>query len=297
VTGQLIIDCDPGLDDAIALMLAVRARLPLLGVTTAAGNGSLASTTQNACKLLAYAGRPDIPVYAGQEKPLRPSLPAAPPQRHGDELDRLLGNLPADTSQRLPAADYLVGALHASSLPVTLACIGPLTNIAAAFQQDPSCARHVERLIIMGGAVRAPGNVTPTAEFNFHFDPHAARAVLGSGCDIFLHPLDVTMKALVYQDDIDRMVQSQSRFLSLAGKLLRANAARYHPVSCGYSSPVHDALCIAVLLQDHLVIYEPLPLDVDPEGRCFITQQGSTVFVADTIDRTAFVSLLTRTLA
>lgn len=262
---NIIIDCDPGHDDAIALLLATRAdSLKVLGVTTVAGNSELHYTTVNALKILNYAGVEDIPVYAGCSKPLMRELYRLTGAKiHG--ADGLGGpSIPAPVQQAESghAVDYLVRTLRRASQPITLVATGPLTNVAAALAMDPAITQNIDRIVIMGGAVREPGNVTSAAEFNIFLDPEAAKIVFTSGCELYLNSLDVTMKALLYQADIDKLAGTGNKVSKVVSELLTFFAQTHQDHFGFFACPIHDALCIGCLIDDSLVEFEKTFVDI-----------------------------------
>jgi purine nucleosidase len=196
---RIIIDTDPGIDDAVAMLLALAApeELKVLGIVAVAGNLPLALTERNARRVCELARRPDIPIYAGCARPLlRPLATAA--AIHGDSLGEKLG-LPEPTMplQAQHGVDFIIETLRAADPGgITLAALGPLTDIAMALVKAPDIAAGIGELVVMGGAGFEIGNVTPAAEFNIHVDPHAAEIVLGSGIPITMIPLDVTHQVL-----------------------------------------------------------------------------------------------------
>ncbi|MBC5647955.1 nucleoside hydrolase [Christensenella tenuis] len=302
---KIIIDCDPGHDDAVALVLATLApELELMGVTVVAGNSSLKNTVRNALHVLAFAGANTIPVYAGCVKPLeRQLLNQSGEEIHGEDG---LGNYRFDVEAALPqrkhAVDYLIETLRAAEKPITLVCLGPLTNIAAVFERCPECKQNVDCLVIMGGAVRVPGNVTPAAEFNFYVDPEAAKIVLESGCNIYLHPLDATMQALFKRKDIEMLEYAEDKLANFVGSLLALYAGTYEKELGFYACPVHDALCIGALIQPSLVEYENAAIDVVTEGemagKCLIdTSRTGSVWFATKIDSRGFVRIVEETVS
>lgn len=298
---KVIIDCDPGHDDAVALVLATRADIELLGVSVVAGNSTLSHTVRNALNVLAFAGAGDVPVYAGCEKPLRHALQnASGEQIHGADG---LGNWNFETPTRQPedehAVDFLIRTLRDTSEKITLVCLGPLTNIATAFTRAPECKQRVERLIMMGGAVRVSGNVTPTAEFNFYSDPDAAKIVMESGCELCLIPLDVTMKALFYKEDIARLKEADNELSQFVGGLLSLYADNYTKELGFYACPVHDALCVCVLMEQGLLRYEETKIEIVTDGAETGKStpdrgKGACVRYGSDIDREAFVALIER---
>lgn len=303
---NIIIDCDPGHDDAVALILATRAKeLNILGVTAVAGNSILENTVHNALDILAFADAEDIPVYAGCSGPLkRPLRNDSGVKIHGING---LGNKKIDVHARKPesmhAPDFIAGTLRRSEEKVTLVCLGPLTNIAQAFLKEPACKENVDRIVIMGGAVYAPGNVNSAAEFNFFVDPEAAQIVINSGCEIYLCALDVTMKALFYKEDIERLEEHERGKLSrLVGGLLWLYAGTYEEEMGFFACPVHDAVCIGSLLRPGLVEYEKVCMDVSTQGitagESVVDFSGAwgrkpNVWLAKKIDSKGFVKLMT----
>jgi purine nucleosidase len=196
---RIIIDTDPGIDDAVAILLALAApnELEMLGIVAVAGNLPLALTERNARRVCELAERPDIPVYAGCARPvLRPLATAA--AIHGDSLGEKLGlPEPAMPLQAQHGVDFIIETLRAAEPgSITLAALGPLTDIAMALVKAPDIAAGIGELVIMGGAGFEIGNVTPAAEFNIHVDPHAAEIALESGIPITMIPLDVTHQVL-----------------------------------------------------------------------------------------------------
>ena len=199
---RIIIDCDPGHDDAVALFMALGApdAFDVIGVTTVSGNAAVELTQDNARLICALAGRPDIPVYVGCSRPMvRGQFDAT--EFHGKSgLDGLhvrgaLGRVLS--ARRIHAIDFLIESLTGSDGPVTLVCLAPLTNIAMALVKEPAIAANIKEIVFMGGARRAGGNVSPCATFNVLCDPHAAHVVMESGCPLTVLSLDATSKVVV----------------------------------------------------------------------------------------------------
>ena len=198
-TRRIIIDTDPGQDDAIAILLAMGSpELEIAGLTTVAGNVPLALTTANALKLCELAGRTDIPVVQGSIRPLVRPLVTAEAVHGKTGMDG--SGLPDPTSKPVPghAVDWIVDTIMAAPEGTyTLCPLGPLTNIAAALVREPKIAPRIREIVFMGGGFFEGGNTTPAAEFNIYVDPHAAHVVLTSGIKLTMVPLDVTHKALI----------------------------------------------------------------------------------------------------
>jgi purine nucleosidase len=242
----LIIDCDPGIDDALALMLAASApeRLRLLGVCCVSGNRPVDRTTDNAARVLALAGRPDVPVFRGATGPLGRGRPVWN-LVHGEDGLGGVALPPGAPPQPAHAVDYLCETLLAHPPgTLTLAAIGPLTNLAKAELRSPGLLARLRSLVVMGGAVRCPGNVTPLAEFNFFADPTAASVVLQAGASITLFGLDATSQAVMPPGWVESLGTGGGHSARKAREMLQAYAQQ-DPL-------LHDACPIAHLLAPSL---------------------------------------------
>ena len=300
-THELILDCDPGIDDALALFVAAGApdRLHLRGVTCVAGNRPVETTTDNACRVLHAAGRGDVPVYAGAARPL-----AYPEARcnlvHGEDG---LGGVVLAAARR-PENEHAVNfivrmLLGAPESTITIVAIGPLTNLALAEVMSPGVLRRSRGLSVMGGAVSCPGNITPQAEFNFYADPLAAHIVLGSGSKLDLFGLDVTSKAVMPPAWIASLAGLGGVCSQSAYQMLLAYAAM-DPL-------LHDACPIAHLIQPELFSGSHWKLQVDCSvgpnaGHLSGSQQpmepmNANAFVFDAVDCDGLMSLVKGRLA
>ncbi len=257
----IILDCDPGHDDAIALLLAVASpELELVGVTTVSGNQTLDKTTANALRVLEFAGRSDIPVYAGADKPfLRKRDVAA--HVHGESgLDGPDLPPPSRAAEQQHAVDYLADEIRRRDGKVTLVPTGPLTNIGLLFSLHPDA--RPERIVLMGGSI-GEGNRTPAAEFNIWADPEAAQRVFVEGLDTTMVGLDVTHRALIKDDHTERM-RSAGRVGSMVAELMdfyaRFHKSRYPDLD---GSPMHDPVCIAHLIDPTLMDVRDAFIEVD----------------------------------
>jgi len=259
---DVILDCDPGHDDAIALLLALASpELSLLGVTTVSGNQTLDKTTANAIRVLDHVGRAEVPVAAGADRPLVRDRHVAA-EVHGDTgLDGPDLPPPSRPAEAAHAIDWIAMTLMSSPGPVTLVPTGPLTNIAQFLARYPELASHVERIVLMGGAV-GEGNVTPAAEFNIWADPEAAHRVFTSGIDLTMVGLDVTHQALLRPADVDRL-----KVAGNAGKLvadLFEFYVRFHRSHYGWEgAPVHDAVAVAHVIDGGLLGTKHVGVTVD----------------------------------
>ncbi len=292
---RILLDCDPGHDDAIALLLALASpELELVGVTTVAGNQTLAKTTANAIRVLEHVERSEVPVAAGADRPLlRDPFVAA--HVHGQTgLDGPQLPPPRGAPLDVHAVDFL--AEHARG--ATLVAVGPLTNVALLLALRPEA--RPDRVVLMGGAI-AEGNITPAAEFNIWADPEAAERVFASGLDVTMVGLDVTHKALLRPEHADEL-----RGRGRAGKLVAELFDfyhRFHHETYGLpGSPVHDALALAQVLEPDLLELRRLHVAVDCEsqlcrGRTVVDVWGRTpnepnANVAVGVDGDRFVRLL-----
>ena len=248
----VILDCDPGHDDAIALLLALGSpELELLGVTTVSGNQTLDKTTANAIRVLDHVGRQDVPVAAGAPRPLvRERHTAA--EVHGESgLDGPTLPPPSREPDPQHAIDWTAATVEASAEPITLIATGPLTNVALLLARYPELESRLERIVLMGGSI-GEGNTTPAAEFNIWADPEAARRVFQSGLDLTMVGLDVTHQALITPTHIERLAAAGK-----AGQLvadLYAFYARFHESRYGWNgAPVHDAVAVAHVIDGTLL--------------------------------------------
>jgi inosine-uridine nucleoside N-ribohydrolase len=300
-TVPILLDCDPGHDDAIALFLALASpELELLGVTTVAGNQTLDKTTANAIRLLDAVGRPEISVAAGADRPfVRERYVAA--YVHGESgLDGPDLPPPSRAPDSRHAVELLAETLSAAERPITLVPTGPLTNIALLLAIHPGIVDRVERVVLMGGAI-AEGNVTPAAEFNIWADPEAARRVFESGLDLTMVGLDVTHQALVGEPEAERM-RAAGRAGGIVADLL-GFYGRFHREQYGWAgSPIHDAVAVAHVARPGLLETKFRRVDVDcswelSRGRTLVDLwermgQPPNCHVATGIDAPGFVELL-----
>jgi inosine-uridine nucleoside N-ribohydrolase len=262
VTTPVLIDCDPGHDDAMALLLALASpELELLGVTTVHGNQTLAKTTANALRVLEFAGRGDVPVAAGADRPLlrEPKVAASV---HGETgLDGPDLPAPAGSPSSVHAIDFLADRLHSAGRPVTLIPTGPLTNVALLLVRHPDVVDDIERIVLMGGAI-AEGNSTPAAEFNIWVDPEAAARVFASGLDVTMVGLDVTHRALMTEAHAERL-RAAGRVGAMVAELW-AFYHRYHARVYEFpGTPVHDALAVAHVIRGDLLRTEHRNVEID----------------------------------
>lgn len=302
----VVIDCDPGHDDAIALLLAIASpELDVRGVTTVAGNQSLDKTTRNTLRVVELGGRPDLPVGAGADRPLVRELDVAE-WIHGESgLDGPeLADPTGDVDPR-HAIDLMVDVIREADEPVTLVPVGPLTNVALLLARHPAEAARLERIVLMGGAIGF-GNVTPAAEFNIWQDPEAARRVFASSLDITMIGLDVTHRALLDASAADAM-RSTGVVGRFVAELLDFFASRKRDIYELTGAPIHDAAAVAHVMRGDLIATEHLAVDIDcswehGRGRTLVDRWGMTgqepnADVGVDIDSHAFSTLLVERLS
>lgn len=298
----MIIDTDPGLDDALAILLALGSpEVDLIGVTTVAGNTNLANTTANALRILELAGRGDIPVAAGAARGLIREAPRTAEHVHGSDG---LGGLPLPPPQTWPvdahAVDFIAERLQESARPITIVAIGPLTNVALLLAIHPAAAARIGRLVIMGGAARG-GNATPTSEFNIRSDPEAAYRVFTAGLPLTMVGLDVTDRAVVTAKDVDALRDGGPVARFVVGVV--DYYSRFHQDRYGATVTYqHDALAVAEAVAPGIVHTSRLHVEVEcghgpTRGTTVVDVHGVTGQVPNTdvaldFDHPGFVDLL-----
>jgi purine nucleosidase len=307
---DLIIDTDPGADDVVALLLALASpeELNVLAITTVAGNVRIDKTSRNARLAREWAGREEVPVYAGASKPMvRPPIYAE--NIHGQEgLPGVAVHEPKQGLAQGNAVEYLIETLtKAKPHSITVAMLGPQTNLALALVQSPEITQGIKEVVVMGGAHFNGGNITPVAEFNLFADPHAAQVVLASGVKLTYLPLDVTHKILTSEPRLAQIADLNNRAGKLVGDILNeyVKADMIHYGLPG--GPVHDASVIAWLLQPELFTGKQINVAVDSrEGTGFgqtvadwydTLGHEKNVFWIENGDAQGFFDLLTSRLA
>ncbi|WP_265434623.1 pyrimidine-specific ribonucleoside hydrolase RihA [Aeromonas salmonicida] len=299
----VILDCDPGHDDAIALILALASpELKVLAVTTSAGNQTQEKTLNNALRILTLLGRDDIPVAAGAPKPLARELIIAD-NVHGESgLDGPTLPDPAFAPQAMTGLELMAKSLRESPEPVTLVPTGPLTNIALLLAAHPELKPNIARIVLMGGAAGA-GNWTPAAEFNIYVDPEAADMVFKSGIPITMCGLDVTHEAQVMDEDIARVRAIANPVARCVAGLLDFFMIYHRDPKWGFAgAPLHDPCTIAWLLAPGLFHGVECRVDIETRGlhttgmtvvdRYQLTGKPANAQVLLGLDRPGFIDLL-----
>jgi len=251
---RIIIDTDPGLDDAVAILFALAAvdELEVLGIVAVAGNLPLFETERNARRICALAGRPELPIYAGCERPLLRPLATADRIHNDPRLEAVLPEA-AMPLQAQHGVDFLIETLRSADLStITLCALGPLTNIAMALVKAPEVVGKVCELVVMGGACFQLGNVTPAAEFNIHVDPHAAAIVIDSGIPITMIPLDITHQLITTEPRLAALQALPNRCGKAVVELLAAFERNRRAKFGERAKALHDPAVIGYLLRPDL---------------------------------------------
>ena len=268
---KIIIDTDPGVDDSIAILVALRSpELEVIGLTSVFGNATTDITSQNALRLLELEGHGSIPVARGCDVPLVVELESIAADVHGKDG---LGN----TNQPAPkgkvidksAAEFIIDRVRAFPGEVILVPIGPLTNIAVALRADPEIAKMIKKIVLMGGTVSTSGNISPLAEANIYHDPHAADIVMRAGCPVVMVGLDVTQQVIMtprFFDKIFTAKNTATNFIQSILPVYQQYHERFH--NMGGSIHTHDPSAISYVNNPDLFQTKSVPVFVETVGRC-----------------------------
>ncbi|HTK08104.1 MAG TPA: nucleoside hydrolase [Ktedonobacteraceae bacterium] len=271
---RIILDTDPGIDDALAFCLAFASpEVQLEAITTVSGNVGVGLTTDNALALVNLLGHPDVPIARGCDRPLLSQTVEATTVHGENGLGGVIlpkgGNQPVEQH----AVDLIIERILKNPGEITLVAIGPLTNLALAVRREPRIAQLVREVVIMGGALFVPGNVTPTAEFNIYADPHAAQIVLHAGWPIRLVSLDVTTSTTLQQAEIELLKREGSPVHAFIEQALQGYFTRF----AQHGQPrfqMHDPLCLAAAFQPELITWQEAYVGVELTGSATL---GKTV--------------------
>ena len=305
----LIIDTDPGQDDAVAILLALASpEIHLLGITTVAGTVPLELTEVNARKICDLAGRQDVPVFAGLSRPLVRRLVTAEHVHGRTGLDGPDLPPPQTPLQEQHAVDFIIETVRKEpSGSVTIAPIGPLSNIAMALQRAPDIAPRIKQIVLMGGGCFEGGNITPAAEFNIYVDPHAAAVVFGAGIPITMMPLDVTHKALTTAKRNGALRAIGNRTCTAVAEMLgffeRFDEAKYG----SDGGPLHDPCTVAWMIAPELFSGRHCNVEIETASELTmgmtvidwwqVSGRPHNAFVVGDLDAEAFFALITERLA
>lgn len=309
---KIILDCDPGHDDMIAIILACSSdEIDLMGITTVAGNQTGDKTFINTLKVLTLINRIDIPVARGFDKPIFKKLTVAPRIHGVSGLDG--ADLPEPNIKLLErvktldihAVDFIIKSVKESDEKVTIVPTGPLTNIAIALLKEPLIKDNIDRIILMGGAVY-DSNITPASEFNIYVDPEAAKIVFESGIPITMVGLDVTNKAILTFKDIEELNNLQGRVSGVIAPLLKFFAQANKDFFGIGGAPLHDALAVSYIIMPDIIKTKYLNVTIETEGKYTrgrtvvdvynITGKEPNVDVAFEVNSLAFKKLIMNTI-
>ena len=306
---KIIIDTDPGQDDAVAILLALASpdEIEVLGITAVAGNVPLSLTEKNARIVCELAGRPDIAVYAGCDRPLKRKLVTAEHVHGKTGLDGPKLPEPKIKLQEKHGVDFIIDTiLQEPGNSVSLCPLGPLTNIASAILKQPKIVSRIKQIVLMGGAYFEVGNITPTAEFNIFVDPDAAKIVFETGIDMVVMPLDVTHKALVTGERNEAFRRLKSP-VGIAVAEMTDFFERFDKEKYGSSgAPLHDPCVTAYLINPKIFSGKKINVEIETESELTLgmtvadwwgvtDRKANTFFVSD-LDSEKFFSLLTERL-
>ncbi|MHB1502588.1 MAG: nucleoside hydrolase [Acidimicrobiales bacterium] len=262
----IVLDCDPGHDDALAIMLAAGdPRVDLLGVTTVAGNQTVEKTTHNACAVATVAGLIGLDVAAGCDRPLLRELTTAPGIHGASGMDGPPPVVPSVSPVQGHAVDFLIGKVMEAPGEVTIVATAPLTNVALALRREPAIAAAVREVVIMGGAF-GRGNVTPAAEFNIFVDPEAAAIVFGAPWPVTMMGLDVTHQATCTRETQARIGAIGSPVATFATQLIDYFRSTYQREQSMDDPPVHDACAVAYVADPSLFNVRPALVEIETKG-------------------------------
>ena len=306
---KIIIDTDPGQDDAVAILLALASpdEIEVLGITAVAGNVPLSLTEKNARIVCELAGRPDIPIYAGCDRPLKRKLVTAEHVHGKTGLDGPDLPEPEIKLQEKHGVDFIIDTiLQEPENSISLCPLGPLTNIASAILKQPKIVSRIKKIVLMGGAYFEVGNITPAAEFNIFVDPDAAKIVFEAGIDMVVMPLDVTHKALVTEKRNEAFRQLKSP-VGIAVAEMTDFFERFDKEKYGSSgAPLHDPCVTAYLIDPKIFSGKNINVEIETKSELTLgmtvadwwgvtDRKANTFFVGD-LDSDKFFNLLTERL-
>ena len=306
---KIIIDTDPGQDDAVAILLALASpdEIEVLGITAVAGNVPLSLTEKNARIVCELAGRPDIPIYAGCDRPLKRKLVTAEHVHGKTGLDGPELPEPKIKLQEKHGVDFIIDTiLQEPENSISLCPLGPLTNIASAILKQPKIVSRIKKIVLMGGAYFEVGNITPAAEFNIFVDPDAAKIVFEAGIDMVVMPLDVTHKALVTEKRNEAFRELKSP-VGIAVAEMTDFFERFDKEKYGSSgAPLHDPCVTAYLIDPKIFSGKNINVEIETKSELTLgmtvadwwgvtDRKANTFFVGD-LDSDKFFSLLTERL-
>lgn len=250
---KIIYDCDPGVDDTMALMIACNnPKIDLLGVCTISGNQTIEVTTQNAINVTQWLGV-DVPVYSGCAGPLVRDAVEVPKEFHGEDgIKGATFPVYSKRAEEKHAVQFIIDTLTHSDGDITVVTTGPMTNLAMAMRLEPEIISKINRILLMGGSV-GKGNITPSAEFNIYADADAAHICFKSGCDITMVGLDATEKATCFDEDIERMRKINNKASKLFCDIAKSYIDSQMKLHNQIGGPLHDPLALASLIDPNVI--------------------------------------------
>lgn len=263
---RIILDTDPGIDDALAILLALRSpELKVEAITPVAGNVPLELTLPNALRLVEIAGRTDVPVAAGASSPLIRQLVTAKYVHGENGLAGVDFGRPKIRPVAESASDLIRRIVHSNPGEITIVAIGPLTNVATALRADPSLAAKIRNIVIMGGSLSG-GNITPSAEFNLYVDPEAARIVFEAGVPLTMVGLDVTRKVMLREEHVEALEAAQNPSSQAAGRIMRGTIHGAHLGKRDVVALMHDPLTVAYLIDPGILSLRDYYVQIETSG-------------------------------
>ena len=307
---KIILDCDPGHDDAVAIMLAAASKhIEILGITCVGGNATLENTKLNALKICSLIGKSNINIYAGADKPIKFELVTAAHVHGKSGLD--IDGSPIQINdnykiQNIYAVDFIIETCLNQSEPVYICPTGPLTNIALALKKEPKIKNNIKQIVFMGGVAMNLGNITPVAEFNIYVDPHAADIVLNSRIPLVMMGLDVTHKVMVNDQIIDEIEKNGNKSSLFFADLMKYYSKFHRQLYEINESPLHDPCVIAYLINSSLFKGKFVNVEVEKNSELTrgktvvdwlgVTKRNQNCNVITEVDHKSFFSLLKETL-
>ena len=302
---NIIIDTDPGQDDAVAILLALASpELKVLGITCVAGNVPLTKTIYNARQICELSGRMKPPIFAGCDRPMRRDLTTAEHVHGKTGLDGVTLPEPKIKIETTHAVDFIIKTLRESpSKSITLCPLGPLTNIGTALKKAPDIADRIQKIVLMGGAYFEVGNITPAAEFNIYVDPEAAEIVFKSGIELIIAPLDVTHKVLTSNEWVSEL-KAQDNYICNVVAAWTSFFERFDTEKYGtQGAPLHDPCVIAYLINPGLFAGRSINVEIETKSKLTrgmtvadwwgVTDRSINALFLNDVDATGYFKLIT----
>lgn len=304
---QVIIDVDTGLDDALALILAINSKkLNINGITTVAGNTTVELATMNTLKVLSLLHRTDIEVYEGHGQPKAREIIFRDSVHGENGLAGQLKDINTKEKNSKHAVDFIIDEVNRYPRQITLIMLAPLTNLAKAFEKDPEIKGKIKEVYVMGGVVEGPGNESPVAEFNFYTDPESAYEVLHSGVLIKLIGLDVTRQAKLFEKDVIDNIKYRTDLTQFVENVARYYIDKYSVGKFERSCALHDPLAVGVAIDEDIVVMKDYFVDVEYSSRICDGQsvcdfknrlgKAPNVKVALELDRNKFIEMFLKSI-